>query len=293
MFVAMNIDAALVSLLVHDQFPAWRELAVAPVVQGGWDNRSFRLGGDMLVRMPAAELYAAAVSKEQAWLPKLAPSLPLAIPEVLALGRPGEGYPWPWSVYRWIEGDPARPSVKDSGFAEQLGAFLLALHRIPADQGPAAGAHNFHRGGSLSFYDRQMRQAIAKLTSRAERRAVTTIWDTALMSRWIEAPVWVHGDVAAGNLLVRDGKLCAVIDFGQAGTGDPACDLTIAWTMFTGAARRTFRDIVALDSETWARARGWGAWKATILSVGSAIGPSPLIRNARTVLAAVLDNDLT
>jgi len=286
----VQIDAALVRLLIEEQFPVWRDLAVEPV-EGGWDNRIFRIGAELLVRMPSAERYAAAVLKEQIWLPKLAKGLPVDIPTVLGSGRPGQGYPWCWSIYRWIDGEPASAArvADEASFARELARFLVALHRIPADGGPGPGVLNFHRGGSLMVYDAQVREAICRLASQAERRRVQQLWDIACSSRWGRRPVWVHGDFAPGNLLVSDGRLRAVIDFGQLGTGDPACDLAIAWTRLTARSRRAFRDALGLDDETWARARGWAAWKAAILATGVAKGPSAATNAARVVLSTVLD----
>jgi aminoglycoside phosphotransferase (APT) family kinase protein len=236
------------------------------VAGGGWDNRTFRLGEEMLVRLPSAERYVAQVAKEQFWLPRLAPRLPLPIPAPLAMGAPGEGYPWPWSVYRWIEGATAAASIIDDvKLAVDLAHFLAALQRLDAEGGPVAGAHNFFRGGPLTVYDAETRRAVAKLGGRIDAGAVLAVWDTALAADWRGPPVWVHGDVTAGNLLVQGGRLSAVIDFGCCGVGDPACDLAVAWTYLEGEAREAFRAALPLDAETWARARGWTLWKALIV----------------------------
>ncbi len=220
----------------------------------------------MSVRLPSAAGYAAQVEKEHRWLPRLAPLLPLAIPEPLALGAPGEGYPWPWSVYRWLDGAPAWPGqVADMpGFARDVAGFLAALYRIDAAGGPPAGQHNFHRGGALAVYDAETREALERLGAAVDADALTAVWETALATRWSAPPVWVHGDIAEGNLLVRDGRLAAVIDFGSSGVGDPSCDLVIAWTTFERAGRRAFRAALPFDAATWARARGWAVWKALI-----------------------------
>jgi aminoglycoside phosphotransferase (APT) family kinase protein len=266
----VQIDDALVRRLVAGQFPQWSELPIHPVTPSGWDNRTFRLGDTMVVRLPSGEHYAEQVAKEQRWLPYLAPSLPLAIPTPLALGRPAEGYSWNWSVYRWLEGEAASSgSIADlSEFASSLGRFLAALQRIDATGGPEPGLHNFHRGAALGIYDGQTRQAIAALEGTIDEDAATAVWEAALTSAWQWAPVWVHGDVSAGNLLVQAGRLSAVIDFGQLGVGDPACDLAIAWTFFDGASRQAFRDALPLDDATWARGRGWALWKVLIVTSG-------------------------
>jgi aminoglycoside phosphotransferase (APT) family kinase protein len=264
------IDDALVSRLVAAQFPQWSELPIRPVLPSGWDNRTFRLGDTMVVRLPSDEHYAGQVAKERHWLPRLAPSLPLAIPTPVALGQAAAGYPWNWSVYRWLEGEAASSAfIADRiAFASSLGRFLSALQRIDATGGPAPGPHNFHRGGALAIYDGQTRQAIAALKGKINGDAATAVWEASLASMWQGPPVWVHGDVAASNLLVQAGRLSAVIDFGQLGVGDPACDLAIAWTFFEGPSRKAFRESLSLDAETWARGRGWALWKATIVTSG-------------------------
>jgi len=269
-FVMVEIDTALVKNLIAAQFPDWADLPVRPVATSGWDNRTFHLGDEMSVRLPSAERYVAQVEKEHRFLPLLAPQLPLPIPVPLGLGRPGKGYPWPWSVYRWIEGE--RSGLQNianlTEFAEDLADFLLALWKIDASDGPPAGRHNFHRGGSLEVYDAETRRSIEILSGEIDVPRITEIWEKALASRWMGKPVWVHGDVAEGNLLVRDGRLSAVIDFGSSGTGDPACDLVIAWTLFDDPAARAFRNRVGLEAQTWERARGWCLWKALITVAG-------------------------
>ena len=261
------IDSGLVGRLVAEQFPQWAALPIRPVARGGWDNRTFHLGERMTVRLPSAARYAAQVEKEQRWLPRLARDLPLPIPAPLAMGRPGQGYPWPWSVYGWLDGETAAGARIDDRprFAADLGAFLSALQRIEATDGPPAGPHSFWRGGPLSTYDAETRTAVAALDGRIDARAVTAVWEAALETSWAAAPVWVHGDMAAGNLLVLDGELSAVIDFGCSCVGDPACDLAIAWTLFQGAVREAFRAALPLDAGTWARGRGWTLWKALIV----------------------------
>jgi aminoglycoside phosphotransferase (APT) family kinase protein len=261
-----HIDAELVRALIAAQFPHWSDLEIRPVAAGGWDNRTFHLGEDMSVRLPSAAPYALAVEKEQHWLPVLAARLPLPIPAPLAHGRPAEGYPYPWSVYRWIGGDSAHAgNIRDlTEFATALARFLAALQRADAAGGPGPGQHNWFRGGPLLTYDGDTRQAITDLGSAIDGALATEIWETALGATWDGPPVWFHGDVAPGNLLVQDGTLSAVIDFGTCGTGDPACDLAIAWTLLSGESREAFRTGLAADPAAWARGRGWALWKALI-----------------------------
>lgn len=262
-----GIDAALVKRLVASQFPHWGDLPVTPVEVDGWDNRTYRLGDAMTVRLPTAEGYAPAVDKEHRWLPVLAPSLPVPVPVPLAKGEPGEGYPFSWSVRRWLAGQTAAPDrIHDlPGFALSIAGFIRALHRVDATGGPVAGPHSFYRGASPAHYDDGTQRALAVLKGHIDTARAAAVWQDALRApAWSGPPVWFHGDIASGNLLVEHGKLTAVIDFGTSGVGDPACDLVIAWTMFSGDSREVFRHAVDLDDATWARARGWGLWKALI-----------------------------
>lgn len=262
----MDIDVPLVERLIAAQFPQWAGLPIRPVTFGGWDNRTFHLGEQMTVRLPSAARYAEQVAKEQRWLPKLAPHLPLPIPVPLAMGMPSDDYPWHWSICRWIEGESAKagPIGDLREFASALAEFLVALQRIDPAGGPAPGSHNFFRGGPPAVYDGETRHAIAALEGRIDCGAATAVWDAALAAAWRGPPVWVHGDVDAGNLLVENGRLSAVIDFGSSGVGDPACDLSIAWTFFEGESRNAFRDVMRVDEAMWERGRGWTLWKALI-----------------------------
>jgi aminoglycoside phosphotransferase (APT) family kinase protein len=260
------IDEQLARRLIDRQFPQWAGLPIAAVEFGGVDNRTFRLGEDMTVRLPSGEWYALQVAKEQRWLPRLAPQLPLPIPAPLAKGEPDAGYPFSWSVYRWLEGENASAgTIGDmTAFATTLASFLRALRGADVTGGPAPGRHNFYRGGPLSTYADETVRAIASLGEAIDTDAVTTVWDDAVAATWNGEPVWFHGDVAAGNLLVRDGRLAAVIDFGTSGVGDPACDVVIAWTLLDGSSRDAFRRGLGVDPATWSRGRGWALWKALI-----------------------------
>ena len=261
-----DITAELASRLVAAQFPQWAGLPVRPAEPGGWDNRTFRLGAGMSVRLPSGAPYALQVSKEHRWLPALAPQLPLPIPVPVALGVPGCGYPWPWSVYRWLPGVPAAAAPADlTALAADLAGFLAALYRADPAGGPAPGEHNFLRGAPVRSYDAQTRDAIRSLGAEIDAAAVTEVWEAALAAHWPGPPVWVHGDVADGNLLVGAGRLRAVIDFGCCAVGDPACDTVIAWTLLSGESREAFRELLPVDPGAWARGRGWALWKALIV----------------------------
>lgn len=284
------IDAELVRRLVAAQFPHWADLPVRPVAVGGVDNRTFHLGDELSVRLPSGPGYAPQVEREQRWLPRLAPHLPLPIATPVAMGAPAEGYPFHWSVYRWIEGETARADrIHDlCEFATELANFLTALRRIDPSDGPPPGRHNGFRGGPLAIYDDETRRAIAALDGQLDTGLATEIWHAALAATWSGPPVWFHGDVAHGNLLVRDGRLAAVIDFGCAGVGDPACDTVIAWTLFSGPSRRAYREALGVDEATWARGRGWALWKALITVAWHVDSTPGRALEARRVLDEIL-----
>ena len=286
----LDISAELVRALLEEQFPQWARLQIVPVEPGGWDNRTFRLGDALAVRLPSAECYAEQIEKEQSWLPWLAPQLPLAIPTPLARGEPGAGYSWHWSIHRWIEGEivSSASSVDLGALARDLANFLARLQSLDATNGPAPGAHNFHRGGALAIYDEQTRRAIAALTREIDAARGARVWDEALATSWDRAPVWIHGDVAAGNLLLREGRLHAVIDFGCCAVGDPACDLVAAWTIFDASSADIFRDRLQLDLATWQRARGWALWKALITLADEQQTDAAAADRTRSLIASII-----
>lgn len=260
-------DAALVRRLITTQFPQWAALAIAPVVSAGTDNALYRLGDALVVRLPRVHWAVGQVQKEQKWLPKLAPHLPLAIPSPLALGVPGEGYPWHWSVYRWLPGDNAtlEQLANLSEAATTLAGFITALQSLDATDGPAPGEHNSGRGVPLAARDSAVRHAIDKLHGRIDTDAATKAWETALQTpAWDKAPVWLHGDLHSGNLLAPHGQLSAVIDFGCLGVGDPACELLVAWNLLDAKTRSVFREALSVDDHTWERGRGWALSVALI-----------------------------
>lgn len=259
----MEIDTTLVRKLIEQQFPQWAHLSISPVATSGWDNRTFHLGENMSVRLPSDAQYASQVAKEQYWLPKLQSHLPLMIPKPIAMGEPSKEYPWHWSIYQWLEGASAtNTQVTDlNHFAKSLAEFLSALQQCDISGAPAAGLENFYRGGNLSVYDNDTRKAIKQIENKNLAKKLMVIWEKALASTWKDDSVWIHGDIAVGNLLVDNGKLVAVIDFGQLAVGDPACDLAIYWTFLYGKNRTIFREVLNLDDDTWGRARGWVLWK--------------------------------
>lgn len=261
----MDIDVKCVRKLVDTQFPKWANLTINPVKHSGNDNRTFHLGEEMAVRLPSHQRYEPQIEKEAKWLPKLAPHLALPITTPVGKGEPTEEYPYVWSINKWIDGDTATQDHVDLyQFAKDLAEFLKELESIDASEGPRAGAHNFHRGGDLSVYHQETLDALHFLVSEIHVNKCKQIWDTALLTQWTKQPVWVHGDIAQGNLITKNGNLSGVIDFGCMGTGDPACDLVIAWTFFDKRSRKIFIEHMELDQDTWNRAKGWALWKALI-----------------------------
>jgi aminoglycoside phosphotransferase (APT) family kinase protein len=287
------IDAELVRRLVGAQFPQWAALPIRIVDPGGWDNRTFRLGETMAARLPSRAAYAPQVLKEQQWLPRLAPTLPLPIPTPLALGAPCAEYPWPWSIYAWLPGERADlahlPDRRH--FAGALAGFLNALQDIDPGGAPPPGTHNAQRGGSLRFYDEETHRAIVLLGSRIDSAAATRVWAAALAAPYEGPPVWLHGDISLGNLLVERGALSAVIDWGCAAVGDPACDLAIAWSSWGAQATETFKSACSVDPATWQRARGWTLWKALVVLAGLSGAHAAAKQEAGHVLREVLADD--
>jgi aminoglycoside phosphotransferase (APT) family kinase protein len=233
------------------------------------------------------------VRKEQEWLPRLAPTLPLPIPVPLALGAPCTEYAWPWSIYAWLPGEPADLAhLPDKRrFASTLGRFLNALQEVDSSGGPSPGLHNFHRGGPLHVYDAQTRHAIALLSSRIDAAAALKVWDAALAAPFQGPPVWLHGDISLANLLVQDGALTAVIDWGCSAVGDPSCDLAIAWSSWGPQASHAFHSARSVDAATWQRARGWALWKALVVTAGLSGAHATARQEAGHVLRKILPGD--
>jgi aminoglycoside phosphotransferase (APT) family kinase protein len=277
----IDTDVSLVRRLLAAQFPAWADLPLDPFESAGTDNAIYRLGGDMAVRLP---LHSALerVEKEQRWLPVLAPHLPLAVPLPLAKGKPGAGYPWAWSIYRWLEGENATiERISDPPHAAvELAGFLTALQEIDSRGGPSPGPHNAFRGAPLASRDAETRAAIIALDGLIDGDTALAAWEAALQAPpWSRPPVWIHGDLQSGNLLAQGGRISAAIDFGCLGVGDPACDLQVAWNLFAPETRSLFRAHLKVDDAAWARGRGWA------LSVG--LIALPYYQRSNPVLAGI------
>jgi aminoglycoside phosphotransferase (APT) family kinase protein len=286
----VDTDEDLVRRLLAAQFPRWAGLPVQRVASAGTENALYRVGGGRVVRLPRLPGGAKQIEKLARFLPRLAPRLPLAVPVPLATGEPGEGYPFHWSVYPWLEGELATPErIADLGeVARSLARFVAALHAIDAADGPPPGRHNFFRGIGLAARDEWTRRALAALEGRYDTRAAAAAWERALrLPVWDHAPVWIHGDLKEGNLLAVGGRLSAVIDWGGLGVGDPAVDLIVAWNLLDAKSRRSFRAALGVDDATWARGRGW-ALSVALVELPYYWDTNPvMIAEARRTLAAL------
>ena len=245
----LEIDEVLVRRLLAGQFTEWADRPLSRVEPAGTVNAIFRLGDDLSVRLARRERPTER-EKEVDWLPRLAPLLPLEIPVPVAQGRPTDEYPWFWDVYTWVEGATAPIEQIDAvEGARDLAEFVTALQRVdPAGAPPG-------RGIPLAERDKGIRYWLARFDGDP---AVTAEWERALAAPpWEGPPVWHHGDLDVRNWLVRNGRICAVIDWGSMGVGDPACDVMVAWKLHSREARDAFRDAAPTDDATWERARGW------------------------------------
>lgn len=256
----VDTDVALVGRLLARQFPEWAGLPAVPVPSYGTDHDVYRLGDRLVVRLPRIGWAAGQAEKEARWLPRLAPRLPLAVPVPLAVGRPDDGYPFPWAVHEWLPGADASTAPFDpQQAAVDLAEFVLALRAVDPADAPATPAVR------LADRDADVRRCVRELGTRIDADAVLRLWE-----RFLAAPAhggdgrWIHGDLLLGNLLVVDGRLSAVIDWGGLAVGDPASDLKPAWTVLSGSSREVFLDRVDADDAARERARGWALSQALI-----------------------------
>jgi aminoglycoside phosphotransferase (APT) family kinase protein len=282
----IETDAALVHGLIAAQFPQWAGLPVKRVPSAGTDNALYRVGEELVARLPRRERLAQAIAFEVEWMPRLAPLLPVAVPEVVAMGEPAERYPCPWALYRWLPGEnPVVGELRDAdGLALELGSFVRALRAVELADPPVAG-----RGVPLVERDAPTRQAIGELEGMVDAAAATALWEQALGAPAWDGPTrWMHGDLASFNLIVRDGRLAGVIDWSGAGVGDPAVDLMPAWQLLPAASRDAFRETTAVDDATWARGRGWALSVALIQLPYYAETNPALAASARRMIEQVL-----
>ena len=285
------IDAALVKRLISSQFPQWQQLMLTPIPYTGTDNAIFRLGEEFVIRLPRIHWAAQQPESENHWLPLLAPHLPLSIPKPLRLGAPQFGYPWNWSVHQWLPGENAltTPVNNPEEAALTLARFVTAMHRFDYTQGhaPPSGA----RGVPLQGRDAETREAMLSLTSLIDVETATSAWEDALAAPpWNGPPVCLHGDFAPGNLLVNQGRLSAVIDFGELAIGDPACDLMVAWNYLNPSTRKIFRDALDMDNAAWRRGRGW-ALSVALIALPYYLESNPaIVAASRRTISQVLSD---
>lgn len=288
----VHTDASLVRSLLAVQFPQWADLPIVRVRSAGTDNALYRLGDELVARLPRRERSAGTLRKEHRWLPRLGPHLPVAVPVPLAAGRPASGYPFEWSVYAWLDGEDAtvEPFTDPDRLAADLARFVAALQRLDPAGGPRPGEHNFFRGAPLAARDATTRASIDGLGDGIDADTVTAAWEAALrVPGWERPPVWIHGDLDARNLLAVEGRLSAVIDWGGLGVGDPACDVMVAWKALSPDARDAFRAALSVDDATWARARGWVLSQALVALAYYTPRTNPvLVAEARRWLAEAL-----
>lgn len=291
----VHVDEDVARRLLGEQFPDWAALSLREVRPWGTDNAVYRLGDDLVVRLPRTPRTSRTLEMERYWLPQLAPKLPLAVPLPVADGAPSRDYPFTWSVYRWLPGENATPErlTDTEQLATDLAQFVAAMQAIEIGGGPEPSELNAHRGEPLARRDAYTRAAIASLEAELGSGAVTAVWDEALDAADWDAPaVWLHGDLDSRNLLADQGWLTAVIDFGTLSVGDPAWDVMVAWKMLSGGERDRFRAALSVDDATWSRSRGLAISQAAMaLSYYTDETNAVLVREARSWIANVLTDD--
>lgn len=282
----LNIDLFLVQKLVSTQFPKWKDLPLKPISSAGTDNALYRLGNDMIVRLPRIHWAASDVDKESLWLPKIAPFIPFPISTPLEKGTASEGYPWSWAIYKWIEGyNPIVNRIANpESLLNDLVVFLKAMHTIDLDNGPAS-----NRGVPLKEKDLETRKAIQELHGMIDTPSVLSLWEESLkIPSWSKKPVWVHGDLSPGNVLLKSDRLSGIIDFGSLGVGDPACDLIIAWNLLSANIREQFKKQLQVDESTWLRGRAW-ALSIALIQLPYYKNTNPVLaKNAKYVINEIL-----
>lgn len=285
----VDVTVELVRALLADQHPDLADLPLR-LVANGWDNVALRLGDGLVVRLPRRELAAPLVLHEQRWLPELASSLPLPIPAPVRVGHPSAAYPWAWSIVPWFAGRSALtdPPFDPSAAARALGGFLAALHRpAPADAPP-----NPYRGIPLADRDELTRAWIDQLPDHLDVPRVRECWGAHVaLPPWEGPPLWLHGDLHPHNVVVHEGRVAAVIDFGDITSGDPATDLGIAWMLLPPDARPALRAAAGItDDATWARGRGWALALGLAYLANSASTPDFAVLGKATIEAVLADD---
>jgi aminoglycoside phosphotransferase (APT) family kinase protein len=258
----LAIDAALVRKLLAEQMPELAQLPLRTVAPPGTVHAMFRLGDDLAVRLPRTAAWAGDLERERVWLPRLRDRVSLQVPEPVAYGRTTEDFPLPWAVYRWLVGSPySKDLVRDEEeTAEDLAEFVRELRRGPSVNAPATGRR------PLSELDEATRSAVAEAADLLDSGAVSAAWDRALTAPPFSGEkTWIHTDLLPSNMLVRGGRLVAILDFGNVGVGDPAADVIPAWTVFGPVARRRFREVLDVDDGIWERGRGYALTQAALI----------------------------
>ena len=287
----LTIDVDLVRRLLLEQHPDLAGLSLTTVGEG-WDNAVFRLGDELAIRLPRRSATAALVENEQRWLPHLAPRLPLPVPTPVRIGRPGMGFPWAWSIVRWFPGTASftAPPFDLRAAAIAIGGFLRALHQPAPPEAPQSP----WRSIPLDARTARLHEHLDQLHDTVNRERILALWDRLVVTpRWSGPPMWLHGDLHPGNLLIHEGSLSAVIDFGDVTCGDPATDLSVMWMLLPPEHRHTLFDAAGrnrsnpMDEQMWRRARGWA------LSIGVAVvalgqDGNPLAELGRKTIAAAL-----
>jgi aminoglycoside phosphotransferase (APT) family kinase protein len=253
----IETDVALVRRLLLEQFPEWASLPLEPVTESGTVNALFRLGGELVVRIPRNRpTLWSELDDELTWLPRLGPLLPVRVPVPVVRGRPTAEYPHEWGIFEWLPGENPTPGEVPESLAEELAAFIGALHAVDLSGGPESV-----RGDDLARFDEFTRANLKALEGELDTETAEALWEEALeLPPWPHAPVWIHADLMSGNLLLDGGRLSAVIDWGGSGMGDPAVDLMVAWNVLDARGRAVFREAAGFDDDAWARGRGWALW---------------------------------
>lgn len=278
----LDIDELLVRRLLREQFPEWTDLPLQRIEPSGTVNAIFRLGDRLAVRLPRREGPTRPGGKELEWLPRLAPLLPVETPVPIAQGRPSLGYPWFWEIHTWVEGETLPVDEVDTlQAARDLAALVGALQRVSPEGAPPG------RGLPLAERNQEFQYWLARFDSDSE---VAAEWNRALAAPpWDGPPVWHHGDLDARNWLVREGRISGVIDWGEMGVGDPACDVMVAWKLHSPVARDAFREALPTDDATWERARGWVVSQAVAALAYYTPANNPILcREAQSWLDLVL-----
>lgn len=283
----IEMDAGLVHTLLAEQFPQFACRPLKLVRSTGTVNAIYRLGEDLYVRLPRSAAWTRDIEHEWTWLPKIAPHVSLQIPEPVVKGQPTQSYPFHWALYRWIEGQSYHDDLirDECQAAEDLANFIQELRRIDLTEAPRAGRR------ALIELDDMTRSAIQSAAGAIDQAAVTAAWQDVLQApAWDGQPVWIHADLLRSNLLVREGRLCAVIDFGSAGVGDPAFDAVPAWSVFSPNGREAFRKALQIDEGSWSRGRGYALHQALLIIPYYAKTNPQFVRQAKRTVHQVLSD---